>query len=137
MPAAASTSLLKALHPLLQVQADGDTTCPAGQRLGQLVQEAVALQACMAMMNPKGALTWQSRKMDSARGDRTDDPPADLWIKIMASTQAVAGHLPLLAAPPLPCSGCHVQALRLATVSYLLASACYPAAPHAWRLIAA
>eukprot|EP00891_Asterochloris_glomerata_P008567 jgi/Astpho2/8567/fgenesh1_pg.00125_%23_57_t len=65
------------------VQADGDATCPAGQRLGQLVQEAVALQACMAMMNPKGALTWQSRKMDSTRGDSTDDPPANLWSKIM------------------------------------------------------
>ena len=114
MPAAASPSLLKALCPLLQVQADGDATCPAGQRLGQLVQEAVSLQACVAMMNPKGALTWQSCKMDSARGDSNDDPPANLWSKIMASTQAVAGHLPLLAAlcPPqwLPCLGtapCH------------------------------
>ena len=112
-------SLLKALHPLLQVQADGDATCPAGQRLGQLVQEAVALQACMAMMNPKGALTWQSRKMDSARGDSTDDPPGDLWSKIMASPQAVAGQLPLLAALRLPCHGRHALGHSLATVSYL------------------
>ena len=128
MPAAATTPLLNVLHPLLQVQADGDATCPAGQRLGQLVQEAVALQACMAMMNPKGALTWQSRKMDSARGDSTENPPANLWSKIMASTQAV---LPLLAAFCLPCRRCCVQALHLATVSCLLESACHAAAAHA------
>ena len=70
----------------LQVLANGDANSPAMERMTQLVREALALSAGMAVANPRGTFAFHSLNMDAAAPSNAEEAPGpDYWARIVVS----------------------------------------------------